>query len=62
MGICQEKFAAAYQSEALNKKTSYAPLARLEGIRMFLALSCHNNFKLYKMDVKSTFLNGKIEE
>ena len=29
---------------------------------MFLALSCHKNFKVYQMDVKSTFLNGKIEE
>ena len=37
-------------------------MARLEAIRMFLAFSCRKNFKLYKMDVKSAFLNGKIEE
>ena len=29
---------------------------------MFLALSCHKNFKVYQMDVKSAFFNGKIEE
>ena len=37
-------------------------MERLEAIRMFLALSCHKNFKVYQMDVKSAFLNGKIEE
>ena len=34
-------------------------VARLEAIIMFLALSCHNKFKLYQMDVKSAFLNEK---
>jgi hypothetical protein len=29
---------------------------------MFVAYSCHNNFKVYQMDVKSTFLNGDLEE
>jgi hypothetical protein len=29
---------------------------------MFLAFSCHKNFKVYQMDVKSTFLNGYLEE
>ena len=37
-------------------------MARLEAIGMFLALSSHENFKVYQMDVKSSFLNGKIEE
>ena len=34
----------------------------LESIRMFLAYSSHKNFKVYHMDVKSTFLNGDLEE
>ena len=50
------------QVEGIDFEETYAPLARLEGIRMFLALSCHKIFILYKMDVKSAFLNGKIEE
>jgi hypothetical protein len=37
-------------------------VARLEAIRIFLAYSCHKNFKVYQMDVKSTFLNGDLEE
>jgi hypothetical protein len=35
---------------------------RLEAIRMFLAYACHKNFKVYQMDVKSSFLNGDLEE
>ena len=37
-------------------------MERLEAIKMFLSLSCHKNFKVYQMDVKSTFFNVKIEE
>jgi hypothetical protein len=35
---------------------------RLESIRMSLAYPCHKKFKVYHMDVKSTFLNGDLEE
>jgi len=37
-------------------------MARLEAIRMFLALAVYKNFKIYQMDVKSTFLNENIDE
>jgi hypothetical protein len=37
-------------------------VARLEAIKMFLAYACHKNFKVYQMDVKSTFLNEDLEE
>jgi len=37
-------------------------MARLDAIRMFLAFAMYKNFKVYQMDVKSTFLNGKLEE
>ena len=37
-------------------------MERIEAIRMFIALSSHKIFKVYQMDVKSAFLNGKIEE
>jgi hypothetical protein len=39
---------------------TYAPVARLEAIRMLLAFACFKNFKLFQMDVKSAFLNGFI--
>ena len=48
--------------ERIDFKETYAPVARLEAIRMFLPLSCHKNFKVYQMDFKSAFLNGKLEE
>jgi hypothetical protein len=44
-----------------NSKT-YAPVARLESIRILLAYVNYNGFKLYQMDVKSAFLNGPIKE
>jgi hypothetical protein len=50
------------QVEGQDFDETFAPVARLEAIRMFLAYSCHKNFKVYQMDVKSTFLNGDLEE
>ena len=50
------------QVEGLDFEETYAPVARLETIRMLLAYAAHHNFKLYQMDVKSAFLNGPIQE
>ena len=36
---------------------TFAPVARIESIRILLALACHLKFKLYQMDVKNAFLN-----
>ena len=41
---------------------TFAPLSRLESIRILLAIASHLNFKLYQMDVKSAFLNGMLQE
>jgi len=48
------------QEEGIDYDETYAPIARLEAIRMLLAFACYKNFKLYQMDVKSAFLNGYI--
>ena len=48
--------------EGIDFEETYAPVEQLEEIRMFLALSFHKKFKVYQMDVKSAFLNGKLEE
>jgi hypothetical protein len=48
--------------EGIYFEESFGPVARLEAIRMFLAFACFKNFKVYQMDVKSTFLNGNLEE
>src|SRR3984885_12829257 len=50
------------QQEGINFEETFAPIARLEAIRMFLALSSFQKFKVFQMDVKSTFLNGDLEE
>eukprot|EP00253_Pinus_taeda_P002577 PITA_02577 len=50
------------QQEGIYFEETFAPIARLEAIRMFLALSSFQKFKVFQMDVKSTFLNGDLEE
>ena len=50
------------QVEGLDFEETYAPMARLEAIRMLRAYATHHNFKLYRMYVKSAFLNGRIQE
>ncbi|XP_043692925.1 uncharacterized protein LOC122643365, partial [Telopea speciosissima] len=50
------------QQEGIDFDETYAPVARLESIRMLLAFACHKNFKLCQMDIKSAFLNGFIME
>jgi hypothetical protein len=50
------------QVEGLDFGETFAPIARLETIRILLAFAAFKEFKLYQMDVKSTFLNGVIQE
>jgi hypothetical protein len=50
------------QIEGLDFGETFAPVARLEAIRILLAYACAHNIKLYQMDVKSVFLNDKISE
>ena len=50
------------QEERIDYDETYAPVARLEAIRMLLAYVCFMGFKLFQMDVKSAFLNGVLTE
>ncbi|GJZ21336.1 retrovirus-related pol polyprotein from transposon TNT 1-94 [Tanacetum coccineum] len=50
------------QQEGIDYDETYAPVARLESIRILLAYACALDFKLFQMDVKSAFLNGFISE
>jgi hypothetical protein len=48
--------------EGIDFEETFALVARLEAIKIFLACACFRNFKIYRMDVKSSFLNGTLEE
>ena len=50
------------QVEGIDFDETFAPVARLEAIRILLAYANHHDITLYQMDVKSAFLNGKLEE
>jgi len=50
------------QIEGVDFDETFAPVARLESIRILLSVACHLDFKLYQMDVKSAFLNGVLQE
>ncbi|CAM8948430.1 unnamed protein product [Rhodiola kirilowii] len=50
------------QIEGIDFDETFAPVARLEAIRLLLALACHLKFRLFQMDVKSAFLNGLLHE
>ncbi|KAI3732753.1 hypothetical protein L1987_63961 [Smallanthus sonchifolius] len=51
-----------YQQEGLDYTEVYAPVARLEAIRLFLAYASYVGFKVYQLDVKSAFMYGKVHE
>nr|GEW73340.1 ribonuclease H-like domain-containing protein [Tanacetum cinerariifolium] len=46
------------QGEGIDFEEYFAPVARLEAIRIFLAYAAHKNMAVYQMDVKTAFLNG----
>ncbi|KAI3770843.1 hypothetical protein L6452_01990 [Arctium lappa] len=50
------------QEEGIDYDETYALVARIEAIKMFLAYATHKNFTVYQMDVKTAFLNGILKE
>nr|GEU39297.1 retrovirus-related Pol polyprotein from transposon TNT 1-94 [Tanacetum cinerariifolium] len=50
------------QEKWIDFEESFAPVARLEAIRIFLAYAAHKNMVVYQMDVKTAFLNGNLRE
>ncbi|GJS99201.1 retrovirus-related pol polyprotein from transposon TNT 1-94 [Tanacetum coccineum] len=65
-GILQNKanlVARGYrQEEGINFEESFAPVVRLEDVRIFLVFAAHMNMIVYQMDVKTAFLNGILRE
>ncbi|GJV07045.1 retrovirus-related pol polyprotein from transposon TNT 1-94 [Tanacetum coccineum] len=50
------------QEEGIDFEESFAPVARIQAIRIFLANVAHKNMTIYQMDIKTAFLNGKLKE
>nr|GEW67945.1 hypothetical protein [Tanacetum cinerariifolium] len=50
------------QKEGVYFEESFAPVARLEAVRLFIAYAAHKPFTVYQMDVKTTFLYGPLKE
>ena len=50
------------QQEGIDFDETYAPVARIEAIRLLIAFASYKGFKLYQMDVKTAFLNGILQE
>ncbi|GKB40999.1 retrovirus-related pol polyprotein from transposon TNT 1-94 [Tanacetum coccineum] len=50
------------QKEGIDFEESFAPVARLEAVRLFVAYAAHKSFTVYQMDVKTTFLYGPLKD
>nr|GEX57240.1 retrovirus-related Pol polyprotein from transposon TNT 1-94 [Tanacetum cinerariifolium] len=50
------------QEEGIDFENSFAPITRLEVVRICVAYAAHKNFPIFQMDVKTTFLNGLLKE
>nr|GFB26078.1 Gag-Pol polyprotein [Tanacetum cinerariifolium] len=50
------------QEEGIDFEESFAPVARLEAVWIFITYAAHKCFPIYQMDVKTTFLNGPLKE
>nr|GEY43660.1 hypothetical protein [Tanacetum cinerariifolium] len=50
------------QKEGIDFEESFAPVARIKAIRIFIANAANKNMTIYQMDVKTTFLNGELKE
>ncbi|GKC92417.1 copia protein [Tanacetum coccineum] len=50
------------QQEGIDFEESFAPVAQLEAVRMFVAYVAHKKFTIYQMEVKTAFLNGPLKE
>ncbi|GKB50518.1 integrase, catalytic region, zinc finger, CCHC-type containing protein [Tanacetum coccineum] len=59
---CELGKAKRNQQEGIDFEESFAPVARLEVVWLFVAYAAHKSFLVYQMDVKTTFLNGPLKE
>nr|GFA53826.1 retrovirus-related Pol polyprotein from transposon TNT 1-94 [Tanacetum cinerariifolium] len=62
--VQQTRFVAVgySQQEGIDYDETFAPVARIEAIRLFLAYAAYKDFTVFQMDIKTTFLNGILKE
>nr|GEY38044.1 retrovirus-related Pol polyprotein from transposon TNT 1-94 [Tanacetum cinerariifolium] len=51
-----------HQEEGIDFEESFAPVARLEAVRIFIVYDAHKSFYVYQMDVKTAFLDGPLKK
>ncbi|GKE16819.1 retrovirus-related pol polyprotein from transposon TNT 1-94 [Tanacetum coccineum] len=56
------RVAKGYRQEGIDFEESFAPVARLEAVRMFVTYAAHKNFTIYQMGAKTAFLSGPLKE
>ncbi|GJV48049.1 retrovirus-related pol polyprotein from transposon TNT 1-94 [Tanacetum coccineum] len=50
------------KEEGIDFEESFAPVARLKAVQMFIAYAAHKSITIFQMDVKMAFLNGPLKE
>ena len=50
------------QREGIDYEETFSPVAMLKSIRILLSIAAHFNYEIWQMDVKTTFLNGNLDE
>nr|GFC98669.1 retrovirus-related Pol polyprotein from transposon TNT 1-94 [Tanacetum cinerariifolium] len=51
-----------HQEEGIDFEESFASIAKMEAIKIFLAYATHKSFTVFQMDVKTAFLHGSLKE
>nr|GFC43045.1 copia protein [Tanacetum cinerariifolium] len=60
--VFNERLEDTYFDASIDYDETFAPVARIEAIRLFLAYAAHKDFTVFQMDVKTAFLNGILKE
>ena len=49
-------------TEGIDYEETFSPIAMLKSIRILLSITAHHDYKIWQMDIKTSFLNGNLEE
>nr|GFA58001.1 retrovirus-related Pol polyprotein from transposon TNT 1-94 [Tanacetum cinerariifolium] len=60
--VFNERLKDVYFDARIDYDETFAPVTRIEAIRLFLAYAAHKDFTVYQMDIKTAFLNGILKE